>query len=578
MKVLRAVLRAAVVLTFLVVTLVLLLAEPAAAQISVSSASPNSAAQGTVNLTVTVNGKGFKRGAQAQWFVSGTTNPGGVVVNSTAFVSSTQLSANITISDTAVIGGFDVQVMNADGRTGKGTELFAVQAKGSNTSACSASVQPTVFSSAVANPGFSCVPDSWLPGSLDSCFGTGGKVTTDVNGGASVGAIALQSDGKVVAAARAPSYPGASSSSDIYVVRYNSQGALDPTFGTSGVAKIAFTEACDQEGVAAIAIQPDGRIVLAGNGFSVARLNPDGSLDTTFAGTGRTSISIQKSPSGGAYGAADITFQSNGAIVLVGQSSNSFVFARLTPNGALDTSFNGSGTAIISTANSRDKYVGGGYAVAIQNVPVNGSYVEKIVAAGIRPSLNGVARDFAVMRLNPDGTLDSTFGSGGMTFTDFAGGGDQAYAIAVDTDNSIVVAGHANMPDKTMRFAVVRYTQNGQLSSGFGSDGKVTVIVPGYTYTASLQGVAIQSDGKIVGGGYVQNGDISGSLFGLARLNPDGSLDTSFGQAGIVTTDFSTTADYLLSNLVLQPDGKILAAGSAGFDGAGKAAIARYMP
>jgi hypothetical protein len=98
-----------------------------------------STAQGTVNLNVKVTGKGFKNGAQAKWFVTGTTNPGGVTVNSTAFVSSTELTANITVSDTATIANFDIQVLNSDGRGGKGTELFAVTAKG-NAAACT--VQP----------------------------------------------------------------------------------------------------------------------------------------------------------------------------------------------------------------------------------------------------------------------------------------------------------------------------------------------------------------------------------------------------------------------------------------------------
>ena len=102
----------------------------AIAQVQVKSANPNAAAQGTINLNVTISGNGFKKGATAQWFVTGTTNPGGVTVNSTAFVNSGSLTANITVASTASVGGFDVQVTNADGRTGKGTDLFAVQSNG----------------------------------------------------------------------------------------------------------------------------------------------------------------------------------------------------------------------------------------------------------------------------------------------------------------------------------------------------------------------------------------------------------------------------------------------------------------
>lgn len=104
------------------------------AQVQVTAADPMSAVQGTTNLNVKVTGKGFKKGAAAKWLVTGTTDPGGVQVNSTTFVSSSELTANITVADTAVIANFDIQVLNSDGRGGKGTELFAV------TSACGTDV------------------------------------------------------------------------------------------------------------------------------------------------------------------------------------------------------------------------------------------------------------------------------------------------------------------------------------------------------------------------------------------------------------------------------------------------------
>jgi hypothetical protein len=102
---------------------------PAAGQIQVKSSNPNAAPQGTINLNVIVGGSGFKNGAKAQWFITGTTNPGGVTVNSTTFNSSSQLTANVTIASGATISGYDIQVKNTDGRTGKGTDLFAVTQK-----------------------------------------------------------------------------------------------------------------------------------------------------------------------------------------------------------------------------------------------------------------------------------------------------------------------------------------------------------------------------------------------------------------------------------------------------------------
>ena len=109
-------------------------------QVQVNAADPMAAEQGTINLNVKVTGKGFKNGAQAKWFVTGTTNTGGVTVNSTTFVSSTELTANITVTDAAIIGSFDIQVTNSDGRGGKGTELFAVTAKGQKLASCGSDV------------------------------------------------------------------------------------------------------------------------------------------------------------------------------------------------------------------------------------------------------------------------------------------------------------------------------------------------------------------------------------------------------------------------------------------------------
>src|SRR5437899_11515166 len=122
------------------------------AQMQVSSTSPSAAPQGTVNLNVTVNGSGFKKGAQAQWFVTGTTNPGGVTVNSTTFNGSSSLTANITIASGATLSGFDVLVTNTDGRTGKGTDAFTVTQQGTPIG-CSTTGTPGGFTlEAVLNP------------------------------------------------------------------------------------------------------------------------------------------------------------------------------------------------------------------------------------------------------------------------------------------------------------------------------------------------------------------------------------------------------------------------------------------
>ena len=125
---------------FLLTAILAIPSSLAQGQVQVSAADPMAAEQGTINLNVKVTGKGFKNGAKAKWFVTGTADTGGVTVNSTTFVSSTELSANITVADAATVANFDIQVLNSDGRGGKGTELFAVTAKGNSPNACT--IQP----------------------------------------------------------------------------------------------------------------------------------------------------------------------------------------------------------------------------------------------------------------------------------------------------------------------------------------------------------------------------------------------------------------------------------------------------
>src|SRR5437667_8663164 len=172
--------------------------------------------------------------------------------------------------------------------------------------------------------------------------------------------------------------------------------------------------------------------------------------------------------------------------------------------------------------------------------------------------------DFAVARYNPDGTLDKTFGVGGKVQTDFPGLAAVASSVVIQPDGKIVVAGGA-FPLFTFLgdFKVVRYNSNGSLDTSFGEGGIVTTIFPEGSYASD---VALQADGKIIAAGTVfvdfNPGESSNTDFALARYNPDGSLDTTFGDGGTVTTDFLGNEDDAFSVLI-QPDGKIVAVGSA---------------
>lgn len=203
----------------------------------------------------------------------------------------------------------------------------------------------------------------------------------------------------------------------------------------------------------------------------------------------------------------------------------------------------------------------------------------KIVAAGFGAGPGEF--DFAVARYNTNGSLDPSFGGGdGMVTTDFATSDDRGWALAIQPDGKIVVAGQTfvarSVGGSDLDFALVRYNGDGSLDTSFGGDGKVNTDLGANETDAALD-VALQSDGKIVAAGYVRNlfPDPRGPAdFAVARYNADGSLDTTFGPGGSVTTDFGMDHDEA-SAVVIQSDGRIVAAGFA-FSGTFDFGLARY--
>jgi uncharacterized delta-60 repeat protein len=178
---------------------------------------------------------------------------------------------------------------------------------------------------------------------------------------------------------------------------------------------------------------------------------------------------------------------------------------------------------------------------------------------------------FAVVRYNPNGTLDTSFSGDGKVVTNFTRGDDRADLLAVQADGKIVAAGTANFFADNATFALVRYHPNGRLDTSFGGDGKLRT-----NFTAGFDGafaVAVQPlDRRIVATGQ------GGLRLAVARYMPNGMLDTSFSQDGKVRTNFTPGLDYA-DELELQEDGKVVTAGGANFFGRNsRFALARYNP
>ncbi|MFH0960769.1 MAG: tandem-95 repeat protein [Pseudomonadota bacterium] len=412
-----------------------------------------------------------------------------------------------------------------------------------------------------------------VAGSLDQTFGTGGKALMDIIWHSESDpefAVAIQSDGKIVVVG---SFYNATDE-DFAVVRYNSDGTLDPGFGSNGMVLTDVSGVGSLDYASSVAIDSDGKIVVAGtsyNGtdkdFAVVRYNYDGSLDTSF-GTGGKALTDVSGVGSWDY-AYSVATQSDGKVVVAGTSydgsDQDFAVVRYNYDGSLDESFGTGMKALtdVSGAGSLDY----AYSVAIQP---DG----KIVVAGT--SYDGSDQDFAVVRYNHDGSLDASFGYGGKALTDVSGVGnlDYAYSVAIDSDGKIVVGGtsHNGSDDD---FTVVRYNNDGHLDTSFGYYGKAVTDASGVESWDYGYSVAIQSDGKIVVAG--QAFTLLGSDFTVVRFNHDGSLDTNFGTGGKALTDVSGVGswDYAYS-VAIQSDGQIVLAGNAFTESGSDLAVVRY--
>jgi uncharacterized delta-60 repeat protein len=408
-------------------------------------------------------------------------------------------------------------------------------------------------------------------GTIDPSFNGSGKQTLDFPGGSVVGsAVALQADGKaIVAGTFQPS--GAGTGSTFAVARFNADGALDTGFGSGGRVTLDFGQLTSNAQASAVALQADGKIVVGGSvtvlasgrhDFALARLTAAGALDGTFGAGGTQTIDFGFDDflTGLAIQPADQKVVAAGHADQTGAAS--FAAARLGTDGNLDAAFGSGGKELVPVGT-----VGKANAVALQP---DG----KIVLAGATGPSGG-PDDFAAVRLTAAGVPDASFGSGGTRTVDL-GGDDQANALALQADGKIVLAGSTTttvfgQPNPT--FAAARLNPDGSLDAGFGSGG--TVNLAGFDFgslsqqaTSRATGVVVDPANKILLAGprghfqFQSTQPNTTNSFTLARLNPDGSPDISFhpflSESGSPEIAIDFRNDPSLPQLVSQANGLAL--------------------
>jgi uncharacterized delta-60 repeat protein len=346
--------------------------------------------------------------------------------------------------------------------------------------------------------GQTCTPTSTTAGSLDSCFGTGGKVTTQISAGLDWARdVAVQPDGKIVVVGGANESSGPMNQADFGIVRYNTDGSLDTNFDSDGKVTTDFSGRADV--AMSVKLQSDGKIVVAGvslNYFALARYNTDGSVDNSFDNDGRV-LTDFGSPI--AEISNSMTIQTDGKIVVAGGgnpfvSSNSLLnVLRYNTDGSLDNSFDSDGKVVFSG-------IIYGKGIAIQpdgKILTTGSSNSKLVVA----------------RLNTDGSPDTTFGINGLATLNNGDRNEYGFALTVQSNGKIIVAGNSTINSQNSPL-IVQFSANGAVdSSAYNSD-------------RGISGLYIQPDGKILTAGFDDRNLSTG--FRISRYNNVGLSDNTF--------------------------------------------------
>ncbi len=400
-----------------------------------------------------------------------------------------------------------------------------------------------------------------VPRYLDASFGVGGTVVTPVTPfDDNATRVRIQSDGKIVTLGYSAEIDGQFSNIvGYFIVRHNADGTIDNSFGTNGSVLVSISLDGGDETLNDFVILPDGRFLVAGASFAGSNENKlvlnialrrylaDGTRDTSFGTNGvvitTADVNIQ---------ATNIALQPDGKFVVAGFTLvpvKNFVdkvaVARYNTDGTLDTTFGTNGVAQTSVG---DNILRLGEVLA----QIDG----KLLISGQANFGNSI--DLFVLRYNADGTLDNSFGAGGIVQTDIDNQNNVIGGMALQSDGKIVVNGvNYTLPPNfgLLPSSIVRYNANGMLDSTFGTNGIVRINEPSRNSAGIAAALAIQQNGKILTAG------MRDGTYAIARYNSNGTIDNSFGTNGFVITTVGEAGFDRIQALALQPDGKIVAAG-----------------
>jgi uncharacterized delta-60 repeat protein len=379
----------------------------------------------------------------------------------------------------------------------------------------------------------------------DPTFGSGGQVVSSfTNNLDEANSVAVQSDGKIVIAGVTRA-SGSKAPTEVLVARYNLDGTPDTSFGSGG-----YTATNDGGGQVALQPQASGpsKILIVGttsvrNGtwyVAVARLNANGTLDTTFGSKGEVTTAL-----GNSNVATGVLVDGSGRILVAAGST----LLRYTANGALDTTFGNKGqvaTGVITTGSHGLALQSDGKIVCASNYAVGGTQ----------------GHAFVLTRITANGAIDTTFGTGGTVTTllpNAYGSNDSLGGVTLQPDGKIVVAGRVIVTFPYPESCVLRYNADGSLDGTFASGGIAYLVNPAGLFPERDGGVAIQSNGEIVAGTELLDNSDTQQYFAALRVSASGALDTGYGNGGWASVLFGTGTD--LQAMALQPDGRVVLAG-----------------